>query len=69
MSEEQLDFDSTDDAPAETETEATMVDIPVVPWFRQLSFVLRKNCLLIIRRPFLLITMVSVVVVLYFVLF
>ena len=35
-------------------------EIPVVSWMRQFSFVGRKNWLLIVRRPILLVTMVRV---------
>ena len=34
--------------------EWSSTDIPVVPWLRQLAFCLRKNNLLIVRRPILL---------------
>ncbi|KAL7580790.1 hypothetical protein ACA910_001068 [Epithemia clementina (nom. ined.)] len=37
--------------------EPLKIDIPIVSWFQQLSFVIRKNNLLIVRRPLLLLTM------------
>jgi hypothetical protein len=37
------------------------MDIPVFGWFRQLKFALHKNHFLILRRPFLLMVMVSLV--------
>ena len=49
--------------PVDEDSESrTTIEIPVVPWLRQLSFVLRKNYLLMTRRPILLMVMVRVCV-------
>ena len=49
--------------PVDEDSESrTTIEIPVVPWLRQLSFVLRKNYLLMTRRPILLTVMVRVCV-------